>query len=156
MRQRLPWTSNYATRFSRARMDRTPSGIRDRNRLAMEVQMAGNLTTALQETNEITITVTGRVTGRQISVPVWFVADDGKVYLLPVHGSDSDWYKNMLRNPAMQLAADGASITATATPITDPADVRTVVEKFRAKYGADQIAAYYPKTDVAEEVDVPQ
>ena len=117
--------------------------------------MAGKLATALQDANEITITVTGRVTGRQISVPVWFVADDGKVYLLPVHGSDSDWYKNTVRNPAMQLTADGASLTATATPITEPAAVTSVVEKFRAKYGADQIAAYYPKTDVAEEVDVP-
>jgi deazaflavin-dependent oxidoreductase (nitroreductase family) len=117
--------------------------------------MAGKFSTALDDVNEITITVTGRVTGREISAPVWFVAEDGELYLLPVHGSDSDWYKNLLKTPRMQLAADRATITATATPITDPARDRTVVEKFRAKYGADQIAAYYPKTDVAVEVTLP-
>ncbi len=117
--------------------------------------MAGNFTTALRETNEITITVTGRLTGRQISIPVWFVAEDGMMYLLPVHGSDSDWYKNLLKDRRMELTADGTSITATATPVADPADVRSEVDKFRAKYGADQITAYYPKTDVAVAVELP-
>ncbi len=116
--------------------------------------MAGKFTAALQGTSEITITVTGRVTGRQISMPVWFVAEDGTVLLLPVHGSDSDWYKNVLKSPSMELTADGTSISAAATPITDPASVRPVVERFRAQYGADQVAAYYPKTDVAVEVEV--
>jgi deazaflavin-dependent oxidoreductase (nitroreductase family) len=118
--------------------------------------MAGNLTAALRETNEITITVTGRATGRQISIPVWFVAEDGKVYLLPVHGSDSDWYKNVLKNPRLELAAGGSGITATATPITEPASVTSVVDGFREAYGSDQVAAYYPKIDVAVEVDVPE
>jgi hypothetical protein len=36
--------------------------------------------------------------------------------------------------------------------VTDPAKVRDVVEKFRAKYGADQVARYYEKLDVAVEV----
>jgi len=31
----------------------------------------------------------------------------------------------------------------------DPARVPDVVEKFRAKYGADEVATYYPKFDVA-------
>jgi deazaflavin-dependent oxidoreductase (nitroreductase family) len=114
--------------------------------------MTAKLAAALQDTNEITLTVTGRVTGRQISIPVWFVAEDGQVYLLPVHGSDSDWYKNVRKDRRVGLAADEASMTATAMPITDAAAVRTVVDKFRAKYGADQVGAYYPKTDVAAAV----
>ncbi len=117
--------------------------------------MAGKFAAALRNTNEITITVTGRATGREISVPVWFVADTGKVYLVPVHGSDSDWYKNLLKTPQLQLTDDAATVTSTATPTNDPGRVQAVVEQFRAKYGADQIAAYYPKTDVAVEVAVP-
>jgi deazaflavin-dependent oxidoreductase (nitroreductase family) len=118
--------------------------------------MSGKFTEALEGTDEITITVTGRSSRRQISVPVWYVAEQGTIYLVPVHGSDSDWYKNLLATPEMQLAADGATASATATPITDPARERAVVEKFRAKYGAQQIASYYPKTDVAVEVSVPE
>jgi len=33
--------------------------------------------------------------------------------------------------------------------LTDPARVPDVVEKFRAKYGADEVAKYYQKFDVA-------
>jgi deazaflavin-dependent oxidoreductase (nitroreductase family) len=118
--------------------------------------MAGKFNAALHDTSEITITVTGRKTGREISMPVWLVPENGTVYLLPVHGSDSDWYNNVLKTPQLQLTADDATVSAAATPITDPARVRTVVEKFRARYGADQIAAYYPKTDVAAEVTLPE
>jgi deazaflavin-dependent oxidoreductase (nitroreductase family) len=117
--------------------------------------MADKFTAALQRADQINISVTGRVTGRQITIPVWFVAEERTINLLPVHGSDSDWYKNVRAAPSMQLTAGGESVTLTARPITDPARVRTVVEKFRAKYGADQVAAYYPKTDVAVEESLP-
>jgi deazaflavin-dependent oxidoreductase (nitroreductase family) len=117
--------------------------------------MSGKFTEALTGTDQITITVTGRSSRRQISVPVWFVAEQGTIYLVPVHGSDSDWYKNLLATPQMQLAADGTTVSATAAPIADPALEREVIEKFRAKYGAQQITSYYPKTDVAVEVSVP-
>lgn len=118
--------------------------------------MSGEFANALQQTDQIELTVTGRVTGRDISFPVWFVKENEKFYLLPVRGSDSDWYKNMLKTPRLRLTADGASVTATAKPITDPARVREVVDKFRANYGPDQVAQYYPKTDVAVDVGLPQ
>lgn len=117
--------------------------------------MSGEFEAALQHTDQIELTVTGRVSGRQISFPVWFVKEKEKFYLLPVTGSDTDWYKNVLKTPRLRLTANGASVTATATPITDPAQVREVVDKFRANYGRDQVAEYYPKTDVAVDVGLP-
>lgn len=117
--------------------------------------MADKFRAALRNSNQIDITVTGRSTGRQFTVPVWFVEDDGKLYLVPVSGSDSDWYKNVRATPRMQVTADGESIAASDTPITDTDRVRTIVGKFSEKYGADQIASYYPKTDVAVEVSLP-
>jgi hypothetical protein len=38
------------------------------------------------------------------------------------------------------------------TPTSDPAKVEQVLGKFRAKYGARDVEAYYPKQDVAVEV----
>ena len=38
---------------------------------------------------EIKITVTGRKSGLPISIPVWFVLEEDKLYLLPVQGSDT-------------------------------------------------------------------
>jgi hypothetical protein len=62
---------------------------------------------ALKDTNEIELTTTGRISGRQSSRPVWFVLEGGTLCLLPVTGSDSQWYKNVLKTPTIRLAAGG-------------------------------------------------
>jgi deazaflavin-dependent oxidoreductase (nitroreductase family) len=117
--------------------------------------MSAELTDALHSSNEISLAVTGRVSGRQISNPVWFVQDADTVYLLPVRGSDTSWFKNVRATPSVQLTADGASVTAPAEPLTDRARTQDIIEKFRAKYGANQIKQYYSKLDVAVEVSLP-
>jgi deazaflavin-dependent oxidoreductase (nitroreductase family) len=103
----------------------------------------------LSRSREINITVTGRKSRRAISIPVWFVLDDDKLYLLPVQGSDTQWYKNVLKNPSMRIDARGAEAEFNAVPITDAKEVASVVAKFRAKYGASDVKKYYSKLDVA-------
>jgi deazaflavin-dependent oxidoreductase (nitroreductase family) len=103
----------------------------------------------LSRYREIKLTVTGRKSGRPISNPVWFVLDDDKLYLLPVQGSDTQWYKNVLKNPAIRIAARGEEGNFYAHPITDARQVSSVVEKFREKYGAGDVKKYYSKLDVA-------
>src|SRR6266536_2404161 len=71
---------------------------------------------ALEASREIELTVTGRTSGREISNPVWFVRDGEKLYLVPVRGSDSDWYKNVLKTPTIRLATEGAELDVTARP----------------------------------------
>jgi deazaflavin-dependent oxidoreductase (nitroreductase family) len=107
---------------------------------------------AVEDSREIELTVTGRTSGREISNPVWFVQDGETLYLVPVSGSDSDWYKNVLKTPTIRLAAKAAQLEATATPTSDTVKVEQVLDKFRAKYGARDVEAYYPKQDVAVEV----
>src|SRR5438093_3113741 len=103
----------------------------------------------LSRYQQITITVTGRKSGRAISNPIWFVFDNDKLYLLPVKGSDTQWYKNVLKNPSIRVEAGGAEAEFNAIPITDPKQVSSVVEKFREKYGASDVKKYYSKFDVA-------
>src|SRR6202045_5246441 len=103
----------------------------------------------LSRYREINITVTGRKSGRAISIPVWFVLEDDKLYLLPVQGSDTQWYKNVLKNPKIQIKAGSIEAEFKAVPITDAKQVSSVVEKFRAKYGAGDVKKYYSKFDVA-------
>jgi deazaflavin-dependent oxidoreductase (nitroreductase family) len=107
---------------------------------------------ALDSSGEIELTVTGRRSGREISIPVWLEREGDRLYLVPVRGSDSDWYKNVLKVPTIRLTAGGAQLTARTTPITDPAKVGEILDEFRAKYGAQEVAAYYTKQDVAVEV----
>jgi len=103
----------------------------------------------LSRFREIKISVTGRKSGRTISNPVWFVSEDDKLYLLPVQGSDTQWYKNVLKNPSIRIDARGAEAELKAAPVTDAKQVSAVVEKFRGKYGANDVKKYYSKFDVA-------
>jgi deazaflavin-dependent oxidoreductase (nitroreductase family) len=104
--------------------------------------------------HEIKITVTGRKSRRAISIPVWFVFEDDQLYLLPVYGSDTQWYKNVLKDPKIVIDTRGAEAELTAAPITAAAQVKTVVEKFRQKYGASDVKKYYSKFDVAAVVQI--
>jgi deazaflavin-dependent oxidoreductase (nitroreductase family) len=103
----------------------------------------------LSRRREIEISVTGRKSGRTISNPVWFVSEDGKLYLLPVKGSDTQWYKNALKNPSIRVGAGDAETELKTVAVTDPPQVKSVIEKFRAKYGAGDVKKYYSKFDVA-------
>ena len=103
----------------------------------------------LSRHNEIDISVTGRKSGRTISIPVWFVFEDDKLYLLPVQGSKTQWYKNILENSTIRLNTGGAEREVSSIPITDAGQVASVAEKFRAKYGAGDVKKYYSKLDVA-------
>ena len=109
----------------------------------------------LSRYKEIKITVTGRKSGRSISNPVWFVLEGDKLYLLPVQGSDTQWYKNVLHNPKIRIDARGTEAELKAIPVTDPKQVSSVVEKFREKYGKADVKKYYSKFDVAVRVDMP-
>ena len=103
---------------------------------------------------QIEISVIGRRSGQTISIPVWFVLEGEKLYLLPVQGSDTQWYKNVLKNPAIRIDARGAEAELRAEPITDSAAVKSVIEKFREKYGAGDVKKYYSKFDVAVVVEM--
>ena len=103
----------------------------------------------LSRYREIKISFIGRKTGRTISNPVWFVLEGENLYLLPVQGSDTQWYKNLLKNPKIGIDARGAEAEFRAAATTDPTQVSSVVEKFRGKYGAGDVKKYYSKFDVA-------
>ncbi len=111
-----------------------------------------DFSSAVQNANEIEITVTGRSSGRTHSYPIWFALDGNTLYLIPVRGSDTEWYKNVLKTPAIHLAIRGGkTLTASVRPITDKGQLDNILEKFRDKYGRN-VKSYYPKYDVAVEV----
>jgi deazaflavin-dependent oxidoreductase (nitroreductase family) len=103
----------------------------------------------LERYRQIKLSVVGRKTGSTISIPVWFVLEDEKLYLLPVRGSDTQWYRNILENPSIRIDARGEGGEFRAVPIKEAEHVASVVEKFRGKYGAGDVKKYYSKFDVA-------
>ena len=108
---------------------------------------------------EITLSIKGRKSGKDISRPVWFVHEGNTLYLLPVQGSETNWYKNMLKDPIIKIAINainGMQITKTAKPITDSNKVKDIVDKFKSKYGSSEVKKYYTKLNVAVEVALQQ
>ncbi len=116
---------------------------------------ASDLKKVLSSTEELEITVTGRKSARKISLPVWFVLEGANLLLLPVGGSGSSWYRNLLANPMIGISAGGQSMELRAKPTSDLHRVKEVVEKFRAKYGARDVKKYYSRFDACVEVALP-
>jgi deazaflavin-dependent oxidoreductase (nitroreductase family) len=110
---------------------------------------------ALDRSGEVDLTVVGRHSGRESTRPVWFVREDEALYLIPIYGTDSDWYKNVLKTPAIRLRAAGREAAASATPVSDHGRVAQIRDAFRAKYGDANFERYYPKPDAAVEVSIP-
>ena len=108
----------------------------------------------LDKVSEITLSVKGRKSGRDIPRPVWFVHEGNTLYLLPVQGSDTNWYKNLLTDPTLKISVNGGGgeIPVRGKPITDRNSVDDIVRKFKSKYGEGDVKRYYPKADVAVEV----
>jgi hypothetical protein len=82
--------------------------------------------------------------------------ENDSLCLLPVQGSDTQWYKNVLKNPMIRIDVRGAEAELQAVPITDARRVSSVVEKFRDKYGAKDVKKYYSKFDVAVFAQMPE
>ena len=111
-----------------------------------------DLSQGLNRVNEITLSVKGRKSGRDIPRPVWFVHEGNTLFLLPVQGSDTNWYKNLLIGQTLKISVNGAEIPTRGKPITDSNRVDDVVRKFRSKYGEGDVKKYYTNFDVAVEV----
>jgi hypothetical protein len=106
----------------------------------------------LNRASEITLSVKGRKSGRDIPRPVWFVHEGNMLYLLPVQGSDTHWYNNLLVDPTLKISVNGVETPASGKLITDSNRVDDIVRKFKSKYGEGEVKKYYTKFDVAVEV----
>src|ERR1700733_2090641 len=104
-----------------------------------KIRNENHLKDRLERYRQIKLSVVGRKTGRTISVPVWFVFENEKLYLLPVRGSDTQWYQNVLKNSSIRVDAREAKGEFRAIPIKQGRSVKSVIEKFREKYGAGDV-----------------
>jgi deazaflavin-dependent oxidoreductase (nitroreductase family) len=109
----------------------------------------------LDSAEEIQLSVVGRKSGKKIPRPVWFVHDGDKLLLLPGSGSKTEWYKNVLKNPNIEISVEKDVYRLRAQPVSDTKRIKQIVEKFKEKYGVDDVKKYYPENfDAAIEVSL--
>jgi deazaflavin-dependent oxidoreductase (nitroreductase family) len=91
--------------------------------------------TAYTKQPTVRLTTTGRKSGRQHTVTIWFVVADAQhLYVQHVRGSTADWYRNLVKQPAVHVDFGRGALPARATPLTDTTEVRRVLALFRRKY----------------------
>jgi hypothetical protein len=96
----------------------------------------------LRAADEVVVVTRGRKTGRSHQATVWCALEDGVLWLRTDH--DSDWYRNLRREPRCRIRVGTIEIPAVSEPIADEgAALRHVVDLFRAKYGAEWVSDWY-------------
>ena len=110
---------------------------------------------ALKRRRQISITVTGRRTGRAITIPVWFVSDDRALWLLPVYGSHTHWYRNLKKDRAIMIQAGAERMDLHARLLKEARAVSKVIRQFREKYTPEEIKRWYTGLDVAVQILLP-
>jgi deazaflavin-dependent oxidoreductase (nitroreductase family) len=94
---------------------------------------------ALRSDRTIDITTTGRSTGRDRRIEIWFHNIDGGVYITGMPGTRS-WYANLLANPAFTFHLKEAvrvDLPATAIPVTDDDERRALLAAITGRLDVD-------------------
>lgn len=80
------------------------------------------------------LVTTGRVTGNPHEIEIWFGAGEGSIYLLSGGGRDSDWVKNLLKNPKVTVQIAKTTFSATARLVADPEEETAARYMLAEKY----------------------
>jgi deazaflavin-dependent oxidoreductase (nitroreductase family) len=87
------------------------------------------------------LTTTGRRTGRRHRIEIWYAIDGSVLYLLAGGGRSSDWVRNAISDPMVQVEIAGDLHSGLARVVEDPdeaARARTLVfEKYAPRSDDD-------------------
>jgi deazaflavin-dependent oxidoreductase (nitroreductase family) len=69
------------------------------------------------------VTTTGRVTGEPHRIEIWFAAEGRTIYILAGGGHDSDWVKNIKKQPEVPVRIGTVEVfRGHARIVSDPAE----------------------------------
>lgn len=74
------------------------------------------------------LTTTGRKSGLPRTTPLQYEKIDNVYYVGAARGKEADWVRNILANPEVNLQVGEQHIAATASPITDAAEIADFLE----------------------------
>ena len=78
-----------------------------------------NLLSSLSAEDYCYLTTMGRVSGRPHEIEIWFGAKGTSLYLLSGGGNRSDWVKNLLKDPAVNVRIASRRFNGTARLVKD-------------------------------------
>lgn len=90
---------------------------------------------AVAQQREVTLTTTGRKSGKQRTVTIWITTDGEHVFIRSGGGMRRDWPQNLEAGEETSLRVGGNSIKVKARHVTDPYEAREISTLVRKKYG---------------------
>lgn len=80
------------------------------------------------------LTTTGRVTGKPHEIEIWFVIHDTTLHLMAGGKYESDWVKNLVKNPSVTVRIAKHNFAGTARIVTDEKEEMTARTTMAEKY----------------------
>ena len=92
-------------------------------------------TDSVAGTRIVQLTTRGRKSGLPRTVKIWFVvATPLSIYVQHTNPKPADWYRNLLREPAVTVDFGSGPVPARARAVTDPAEIERILAAVRRKY----------------------
>jgi deazaflavin-dependent oxidoreductase (nitroreductase family) len=88
----------------------------------------------------VELTTTGRTSGKPHTKPIWFVYDQGHLYLQSGKEGKTDWYQNLKKNPQMTLKIGTVMASGKAKFISDAKETERIHSLFSKKYLTARLA----------------
>ncbi len=107
----------------------------------------------LEREGLVTLTVTGRKTGRELPRLVQFVVKGDAIILIPFLGKATNWFINVMSNPDVKITVRGLTLRGKVN-ILDERGLQEAIALFTKKYGKRNLDNYYPTKDAAVEVSL--
>jgi deazaflavin-dependent oxidoreductase (nitroreductase family) len=103
------------------------------------------------------LTTIGRVSGRPHEIEIWFGLQNNTLYLLSGGGNQSDWVKNLLKNPSVTVRIAQHTFAGTARLVSEGREEMEARRMLADKYGereADGSLSEWAKTALPVEIDL--
>lgn len=88
------------------------------------------------------LTTVGRKSGQERTAEVWFVVDDGAIWVQAGAKGVKGWYANVRADPRVRLAFGERKRSGLADCATDDVERQRVVGLFRRKYLLARLASW--------------
>jgi len=102
------------------------------------------------------LTTTGRISGRPHTIEIWFALNGQTLYMLSGGRDKSDWVKNALHTPAVQMKINSTIFSGTARLVTsteeDTLARKIVFEKYEPRSSDDLVD--WSRTSLPVAVDI--
>ncbi len=88
----------------------------------------------------VELTTAGRTSGKPHTKPIWFVYDQGHLYLQSGKEGKTDWYQNLKMNPQLTLKIGTVMASGKAKFISDAKETERIHSLFSKKYLTARLA----------------